>query len=167
MTRFTKRITAVFLSAVCAFSLFSCAKETSPFTEEEYLAKAVSLYAKADELFNVEHEQWDEEEAVAKNKEIVEQVRPYYEELANLDAPKKYDKKQLVIKEGADATMELLDLMMEINELCLDENASEEYVAERRQHISDRSSELNDVVVEFGKIMKEYNEKAPSADSAS
>ncbi len=162
MSKGLKRFTAILLAAVTALTLSACKKDDdpSPYTEKEYLVKAVSLYNEANDMFNVDISDWEQEEAVAKNREIIENARPLYKELAELQAPRKYAAKQEIIKEGSDATMKMLDIMLEMNEIYMDENLPEAEKQKKIEEVTKQSDELVDVMSEFYDIMVKYKKDA-------
>lgn len=91
--------------------------DAAGLSEEDYKAKVKSLMADIEtksteamkdiDLTNVEA-------LVKATSDMIEQVKPMYEELSSLQAPAKYADAQTKIKTGVDASLELLNLSLDM-----------------------------------------------------
>ena len=94
-------------------------------SEEDYKAKITEIGNKVAELTNdVNAAQTkastDPEGAINDLIDIVAEMKPLYQELANLKAPEKFADAQAKIKSGCEASVEMLDLTVEMMELAVD-----------------------------------------------
>lgn len=133
MKRFSiKKASVLVASLVMAVSITACGKEPSKggegeqtkveagaqLTEDEYKEKVQTLY---DDIQNTSTEmlanldQTDPEKSLESMKAMLEAVKPMYEELGALQAPDSFKDAQTKIKNGVDATVEMLDLTLEIS----------------------------------------------------
>ena len=83
-------------------------------SEEEYKAKVQEIGEKITELSSdvtslESQASTDHQGAIDGLTEIINEMRPLYDELANLKAPEKYADAQAKIKEGSSASVEMLD----------------------------------------------------------
>lgn len=94
-------------------------------SEEDYKAKITEIGNKVAELTNdVNAAQTkastDPEGAIDDLIDIVAEMKPLYQELAELKAPEKFAEAQKKIKSGCEASVEMLDLTVEMMELAVD-----------------------------------------------
>ena len=96
----------------------------------------------------------DPQGALASLTETVNQMRPLYEELANLPAPEAFAEAQAKIKEGSEASIEILDLTLEMMELASNPDTMEEAqekmteLTEKMNSYSDQASKLTEGLTE-------------------
>ena len=128
-------------------------------TEEEYKAKITEIGNKVGELtedVTAAQSQATEEPqgALTSLTETVNQMRPLYDELANLAAPENFADAQAKIKEGAEASVEILDLTLEMMELASNPDTIEEAqtkmteLTEKMTSYSDQASKLTEGLTE-------------------
>lgn len=128
-------------------------------TEEEYKAKITEIGNKVGELTQdvtaaQSQATEDPQGALASLTETVNQMRPLYEELANLPAPEAFAEAQAKIKEGSEASIEILDLTLEMMELASDPDTMEEAqekmteLTEKMNSYSDQASKLTEGLTE-------------------
>lgn len=115
-------------------------------SEQAYKAKILEIGSKVSELTpSVSAAQQkassDPEGALKDLIAIVAKMKPLYQELADLKAPSKYAAAQAKIKEGSQASVDMLDLTVEMMELALDPN--------RRAEAQQKMNELNDKLVQY------------------
>ena len=94
-------------------------------SEEDYKAKITEIGNKVTELTNdVNAAQTkaatDPEGAINDLIDVVAEMKPLYQELADLKAPEKFAAAQAKIKSGCEASVEMLDLTVEMMELAVD-----------------------------------------------
>ena len=128
-------------------------------SEEEYKAKITEIGNKVGELTNdvtaaQSQASEDPQGALASLTETVNQMRPLYEELANLAAPEAFADAQAKIREGSEASVEILDLTLEMMELASNPDTAEEAQAkmeeltEKMTSYSDQASKLTEGLTE-------------------
>ena len=128
-------------------------------TEEEYKAKITEIGNKVSELTQdvtaaQSQATEDPQGALASLTETVNQMRPLYDELANLPAPEKFAEAQAKIKEGSEASIEILDLTLEMMELASNPDTMEEAqekmteLTEKMTSYSDQASKLTEGLTE-------------------
>lgn len=128
-------------------------------TEEEYKAKITEIGNKVGELTEdvtaaQSQATEDPQGALTSLTETVNQMRPLYDELANLAAPENFADAQAKIKEGAEASVEILDLTLEMMELASNPDTIEEAqtkmteLTEKMTSYSDQASKLTEGLTE-------------------
>ena len=133
--------------------------DSETLTEEEYKAKITEIGNKVGELTQdvtaaQSQATEDPQGALASLTETVNQMRPLYEELANLPAPEVFAEAQAKIKEGSEASIEILDLTLEMMELASNPDTMEEAqekmteLTEKMNSYSDQASKLTEGLTE-------------------
>lgn len=128
-------------------------------TEEEYKSKITEIGNKVSALTNdvtaaQSQATEDPQGALTSLTETVNQMRPLYDELANLAPPEKFTDAQAKIKEGAVASVEILDLTLEMMELASNPDTMEEAqekmteLTEKMSSYSDQASKLTEGLTE-------------------
>ena len=85
---------------------------------------------------------------------IVAKMKPLYQELADLKAPAKYAAAQAKIKEGSQASVDMLDLTVEMMELALDPNKH----AEAKQKLDELTGKLSQYQADAEKLSEGLSE---------
>lgn len=115
-------------------------------SEEDYKAKITEIGNKVAELTNdVNAAQTkastDPEGAINDLIDIVAEMKPLYQELADLKAPEKFAEAQQKIKSGCEASVEMLDLTVEMMELAVD--------PEQADKAQEKLTELTEKMTEY------------------
>ena len=115
-------------------------------SEEDYKAKITEIGNKVAELTNdVNAAQTkastDPEGAINDLIDIVAEMKPLYQELADLKAPEKFVEAQKKIKSGCEASVEMLDLTVEMMELAVD--------PEQADKAQEKLTELTEKMTEY------------------
>lgn len=115
-------------------------------SEEDYKAKITEIGNKVAELTNdVNAAQTkastDPEGAINDLIDIVAEMKPLYQELADLKAPEKFAEAQKKIKSGCEASVEMLDLTVEMMELAVD--------PEQADKAQEKLTELTEKMTEY------------------
>lgn len=115
-------------------------------SEEDYKAKITEIGNKVAELTNdVNAAQakatTDPEGAINDLIDIVAEMKPLYQELADLKAPEKFAAAQAKIKSGCEASVEMLDLTVEMMELAVD--------PEQADKAQEKLTELTEKMTEY------------------
>lgn len=126
------------------------AADAAALSDEDYKAKVEEIYngitATSTELMAAV-DQTDVEATMEAMTTLVTTVKPMYEELAGLVAPETYAEAQAQIKSGADASVELLNLTLEM--LALGDGASdadaEAKVAELQEKMTSFTTSAQDL----------------------
>ena len=96
-------------------------------TVEDYKAKMTEIFTAIQTestTYSTSLDPNDTEATITATKEFAEKVKPYYEQLAALEAPEEFADEQAKIKTGAEASVEALDLSVELMELEGDPDAA-------------------------------------------
>ena len=131
-----KRVLALFIVSIMAFSIAGCSSggettsqttdttqettETTAMTEEEYISKVTEINESiaSESLAAMSGVDTSDMNAlVDATKKMAEALKPYYEELAGLQAPEKFADAQEKIKVGAEASIEVLNTSIEMFDL--------------------------------------------------
>ncbi len=121
-------------------------------TKEEYLSEVNSKCDEIAELsmqYQADVDMNDLEKALSATKSMVENVKPLYEELGALNAPAEFQDKQKEIKEGCDASAELLELSLQLIEMESAQDVTE------IQSITDKIQELTPKVTQLNTVLNE------------
>ena len=115
-------------------------------SEEDYKAKITEIGNKVTELTNdVNAAQTkaatDPEGAINDLIDVVAEMKPLYQELADLKAPEKFAAAQAKIKSGCEASVEMLDLTVEMMELAVD--------PEQADKAQEKLAELTEKMTEY------------------
>lgn len=115
-------------------------------SEEDYKAKITDIGNKVAELTNdVNAAQTkaatDPEGAIKDLIDIVDEMKPLYQELADLKAPEKFAAAQAKIKSGCKASVEMLDLTVEMMQLAVD--------PEQADKAQEKLTELTEKMTEY------------------
>ena len=128
-------------------------------SEEDYKAKITEIGNSVNDLMpEVTAAQakasTDPQAAMKELTATVNKMKPLYTELAGLKAPEKFADAQTKIKNGAEASVELLDLTLEMMELALDPAKASEATAkmtelqEKMTGFTDKAAELTEGLTE-------------------
>ncbi len=120
-------------------------EEKKEMTEEEYKAKVQELYdsIQTESTSAMEGvDQTDMTALVEATKSMVEKVKPFYEELAGLEAPETYAESQAKIKEGADASVEMLSISLELMEMATDSSTSDADKQTKAAELQEKATDL-------------------------
>lgn len=141
------------------------AEVSVPLSEEEYY-KAVKDNCNAIFVLSEEFNQSistldlnDLDSIVNATKTTVEKTKPYYIALRDLNAPPKYAEAQAKIKSGANASIETLDLSVEMVDVALDTSLSSDditkKIAEFEQRLDEIYPYINDLSEGLFKVLGE------------
>lgn len=158
----TKKFIALTLTVLMSITILtSCGGQKSPsssadpqktesqvLSKEEYVDKVKSSSNEISEISNkysADMQSSDTNTAADATTAFVNEIRPIYEELAALNAPEEFSSQQGKIKKGCEASLEILDLSVELIELGRgDIQGKEEEIAEKVTQINSKMSELMD-----------------------
>lgn len=120
-----KKISVAAAALILSLSMVACGG--NKVSADDYKAKVTEIY----QTIETESQTYasslnpnDIEGMVSTTKEFVEKMKPYYEQLAALEAPEEFADEQAKIKAGAEASSEMLDLSVELMELEGDPDAA-------------------------------------------
>lgn len=94
--------------------------EAKEMTNEEYVEKVTSTFDKITEASNsalAGVDQNDMQAVLTATKGMIDEVKPLYVEISALKAPADYTELQTKIKDGCDASVEVLELSYEMMEM--------------------------------------------------
>ncbi len=125
----------------------------APMTKEEYVAEVNSI---CDEILTVSSKYEDDmnsgdvAQALEATKSMVGEIRPLYVDLGELKAPAEFEEQQSKIKDGCDASVEVLDLSVQLMEMEDADQSQEDIqsISERITELSPKLSDLNTVLSE-------------------
>ena len=130
-------------------------------SEEDYKAKITEIGNKVTELTNdVNAAQTkaatDPEGAINDLIDVVAEMKPLYQELADLKAPEKFAAAQAKIKSGCEASVEMLDLTVEMMELAVDPeqaDKAQEKLAELTEKMTEYQSDAQTLTEGLTEVM--------------
>ena len=112
---------------------------SADLSDEDYVAKVTELYTaiQTDSLAAMEGvDQTDMTQMVDATKKMVENVKPYYDELATLKTSGQYKEAQEQITTGAVASSKMLDISLELMEMGTNPgSASEEELQKKAEEL--------------------------------
>lgn len=114
-------------------------------TEDGYVEKVNSIMAEVQKQSTelmAGIDVTDTDSVATATKDLIGTVKPMYEELANLQAPAKYADAQAKMKSGADASVQLLQLSLDVLE---------------SQGDPDKVAELQEKMAELGILAQDIN----------
>ena len=139
MEKKTKKIIAFMMTALLSVMvLTACSSSDSPkssaddsnttasqaLTKDEYVEKVKSLSTEISEVtakYSTDMQSTDQATMADATKKLIGEIKPIYEELGNLNAPEEFASQQEKIKSGCTASVETLDLSLELIQLGLGE----------------------------------------------
>ena len=134
----------------------SSQEESSPLSREDYISEVnsicdniVSVSARYEDDMNSS----DVTQVLETTKSMVGEIRPLYVNLGELKAPAEFEEQQKQIKDGCDASVEVLDLSVQLMEM---ENADQNQ--EEVQNISARIAELSPKLSDLNTVLSEVRE---------
>ena len=158
------------LAMVMAFTLAGCgggddggkdADKGGALSEKDYVAKVSELYGNiestsADAMAGVDTT--DTQAVIDATQQMINDVKPIFEELGGLQAPEKYADQQAKIKAGCEASVKTLDLSLELTEMAVDAQngkVSAEDTQKKTQEITSQMAELQAVAADFSTAIAE------------
>lgn len=128
-------------------------KGDAALSEEDYKAKITEIGTKVGELTEdvtaaQTKAKTDPQGALKDLTDTVNEMKPLYQELADLKAPEKFADAQAKIKNGSDASVEVLDMTLEMMELAADPAKAAE-AADKVKELTEKMTEYSGKVTEL------------------
>lgn len=162
----TKRLLAVLMAGIMAFSLAACggkegggsaADPNAPvaMTEEEYQAAVEDLGAKMSRLQEGVNAAENDPEAA---KKILEEVKATLTEFMELNPPESYAEGHAKIESGCEALIEVLDIALEITEMDMT-SPDMDKLTEKLTRMQEKMTEGSTAMMEGAKMLEEADKK--------
>lgn len=145
-----------------AGSAGSSASVTAELSEEEYVTKVKDFYEDVTKISTEAMsgvDATDPKATIDATKGMIEQVTPLYEELGALNAPAAYKDQQAKIKAGCDASVETLQLSMEMLEMSTSGDTSSADAQAKLTELTEKMQGLTAVLTDFQTALTEITSK--------
>lgn len=157
-----KKISVATVALILSLSMVACGgSKTTALSVDDYKAKVTEIYQTIDaesQTYASSMDPNDPEAMISATKDLATKMKPYYEQLAALEAPKEFADEQAKIKAGAEASGELLDLSVEMLELQGDPEAAtkaQDKLTELTTKMADLTTKAQDFETALNTIMAE------------
>ncbi|MBC8536214.1 hypothetical protein [Feifania hominis] len=154
-----KRLSCVLMAAVLLVALCACGGSgDGKLSEKDYLAKVTEISTSISDITNSgmgDVDQSDPQAMLDASKDMLDKMRPLYEELGGLQAPDKFADAQSKIKAGCDANLKVLDLSVELYEIALDPDVSDADKQAKALELTEEMTSLTDTVSDFAEGLTE------------
>lgn len=143
-----KKISIAAAALILSLSMVACGG--NKVSVDDYKAKVTEIYQTIEtesQTYASSLDPNDIEGMVSTTKEFAEKMKPYYDQLAALEAPEEFKDEQAKIKAGAEASSEMLDLSVELFKLQGDPDAAakaQDKVTELTTKMSDLTAKAQD-----------------------
>ena len=157
----TKKVTALVMTALMSVMVLTACAGSDPqkssadnpntasqaLSKDEYVEKVKSLsmsISEVTEKYSADMQSTDQNTMAEATKKLIGEIKPIYEELGSLNAPSEFSSQQEKIKSGCAASVETLDLSLELIQLGLGETqGSAEDITAKITELNGKIGELS------------------------